>query len=514
MKRQHMLYFGWSLLVANLIYLEYWGLNIFIITGISLILAWYHYFIKQVDNKTAEKNTYRWYMSATLWFISPFSLFLSGTTVPIVLYVFSTIYFVSVQDRSATVSIPFSLSQILYSFTKGFVDFILIIFKKGEYENKISRRLKLGLLASTGLIIFICFLKLYQLADPSFYKLTEFITLDWISWDFLMFWLLITWLFYGLYYYHSNKTISEFDQTFQNEISTEYTDSLQRYLGEKSEYLATIAIAGMLSLLGAVYLINDIYQIATISSDVRSFSDYSEAVHEGVYSLMFSIFLVVLVISLFFRGVNNFTSKIPRNIALIWLLLNCGMIFTTAMKNLDYISYLGLTHKRIGVLFYLLICVASIMLCFIKLVKIKSFWFLIRSSGVSVLFLLVIFFTVNWNKIITDYNLKHIEFSRLDFEYLYSIGTDTHPALLQYHVKHGITGTSFYQTLCSSVKLTRNRLRNKVTPAAWRSFCLHDYLFLRELEKFKFASDEQELKRETNDQVQQYPSYTEEKNLR
>ncbi|MBK7128419.1 MAG: DUF4173 domain-containing protein [Crocinitomicaceae bacterium] len=514
MKRQHMLYLGWSLLVANLIYQELWGLNIFIITGISAVLAWYHYFKSPTNNVSPHKNAFRWYLSGIIWFISAFSVFLSGSTVPIILYVLSTIYFISVQDRSASVSIIFSLSQILYSFSKGFVDFILIFFKKGDQENRMSRRLKLVLIVTTGLIIFICFLKLYQLADPSFYELTAFITLDWISWDFLIFWLLITWLLYGLYYYHGNQAISEFDQTFQNDVPAGYSDFLQRYLGEKSEYIATIAIAGMLSLLGTVYLINDIYQLTALSSNERSFSDYSEAVHEGVYSLMFSIFLVVLVISLFFRGVNNFAAKTPRNIALIWLLVNCGMIITTTLKNMDYISYLGLTHKRIGVLFYLLICIVSLIVCLIKLVKIKSFWFLIRSSAVSILFLLVIFFTINWNKIITEYNLKNIELSRLDFDYLYSIGNDTHPALLQYHVKYGITDTDFYHTLCTSVKYTRNRMRTTVVPTAWRSFCLHDYLFLRELEKFKFASDEIDSNRETDDQASRYPSHSEERSLR
>ncbi len=45
--------------------------------------------------------------------------------------------------------------------------------------------------------------------------------------------------------------------------------------------------------------------------------------------------------------------KILKKLAKIWILLNGILIISTIIKNSEYVSYFGLTYKRLGVLCFL-----------------------------------------------------------------------------------------------------------------------------------------------------------------
>ncbi|MGZ6539975.1 MAG: leucine-rich repeat domain-containing protein, partial [Bacteroidia bacterium] len=129
----------------------------------------------------------------------------------------------------------------------------------------------------------------------------------------------------------------------------------------------------------------------------------------------------------FYKG-----NKALKLLAFLWILQNAFMIVSTAYRNNLYINEYSLTYKRIGVYIWLLLAMIGLMTTFLKIFKRKSNWFLFRSNGWLFYAVLVISSLINWDVILSDFNINRAEVKHkpLDRSYLISLSEKNLPQLL------------------------------------------------------------------------------------
>ena len=167
-------------------------------------------------------------------------------------------------------------------------------------------------------------------------------------------------------------------------------------------------------------------------------SQLSTQVHNGVNALILSNLLAIAIILFLFRGHLNFYDKIKdlKNLTFIWILLNLCIVIVTIVINIEYIISFGLTYKRIGVLFFLTITSTGLITTLIKVSKIKNLWFLFRKNTQIAFVLLVLASTINWDKIITYYNINNAD--QMDLKYLIELSNNNTFLLKDYSEKNEI----------------------------------------------------------------------------
>jgi hypothetical protein len=160
------------------------------------------------------------------------------------------------------------------------------------------------------------------------------------------------------------------------------------------------------------------------------------------------------------------------------------MISTTVFKNVAYISNWGLTYKRIGVYTYLLLAGIGILFTFYKVITKQSIWFLIRTNSIAFLICFSILSTINWNKVITNYNLTTIELHKIDYDYLLSLGKDAYPGLIEHTAKYENENNYAVRIeLEENTKLYLTELQLDYNNYSWRSLIYNDYVLMLKLEE-------------------------------
>src|SRR5688572_3393737 len=211
MKKEIRFYLLWILVVSNLFYQEYWGLNALLVAALTTLVFAYRFFVKPPAESAPVTRLQKihWFIGAATWLICATSVFFGNGWLPIFLYMLSLTYFISLQDRTY-ISFPLAIAQSFQSFATGmariFTDRAKAVKEvSSERSKKILRQV---LQISIGLFICIIFLKLYQLADADFYELTRFLNLDWISWGFIAYYVILTWILYGVYFFRPEPQIN------------------------------------------------------------------------------------------------------------------------------------------------------------------------------------------------------------------------------------------------------------------------------------------------------------------
>ncbi len=157
-----------------------------------------------------------------------------------------------------------------------------------------------------------------------------------------------------------------------------------------------------------------------------------EMVREGTYVLIFSILLSMAISLYYFRGNINFhpKNKLLRILANIWLSLNGLMVISVFIRNYYYISYFGLAYKRIGVLFFLLLCLVGLYTMFIKINKVKSTFYVSKVNSLAAYLTLVLICSVNWDVVIAKYNLENYNHSFVHLPYMAELSDKALPYLV------------------------------------------------------------------------------------
>ncbi len=452
MKNKKIVYFLLILVFTCLLYEQRTGLNMFTISLLSVVYLSY-------SSKTNRNKN--WWISALLWIGSGLSLFLSHTSLGGLLFLLTGFNFISVNYNS-NYSFPFSISHTFFSFILGIASYVTlsknnIQAQKADEENVGYKYLKPIFLYGTPLILVIIFLKLYQIANPKFEEYTQFLSLEFIEWPFITFYGLLSFLLYGFYLYNTYQPSEDWDFSKKNSINSNYTDSFQSKIGIETEQKMASILLVTLNVLIVAFLCID--GITLFSENVDSELTHSQTVHQGINVLVVSILLVILIVGFMYRGSLNFTkNKTNIYLTISWLFLNIIMTIFNSLKNFNYISEWGLTHKRIGVFIYLGLCIIGLTLTLYKVLKTKSFVFLIRRVSFSFVSFLVVYSIINWNHIIVSYNLNDSNFSeqKIDLYYNYSLGYSTYPELITYLKDHPMTNKSLYERISSEINDIRS----------------------------------------------------------
>ena len=76
----------------------------------------------------------------------------------------------------------------------------------------------------------------------------------------------------------------------------------------------------------------------------------------------------------YFKGGFNFNEKAKnlKKLVKTWILLNGVLILSTIIKNSEYVSFLGLTYKSLGVYAFLILTIIGLLISFVKITKQKT----------------------------------------------------------------------------------------------------------------------------------------------
>lgn len=490
MKLKNTIYLLLILVIANLTYQEYAGLNYFIISVLVSALS-----LTAFSGTIYQKLRHpQWWVAALLFMGNGFLIFYANTALPFLLYTLSLLYLIGV-SANLYVSFPIAIVQAFQSQTTGFYyifsDFINRIKGKKDASTSHKKASIKWLVYTLPIATALLFLKLYQTADVRFYELTKFINLDWISTAFIAFYILLIILLYGLYYIKPSERLATLDARLRNDIPFDYSDKTQRFFGIENERKIAISVLITLITLLFFYCFADIHFVTVDLLNSSGELDYSDLLHNGVYALIFSIVLVMLIVTFLFRGQLNFEkNKTLKWLVSTWLILNLLMITTTAIKNHVYISHFDLTYKRIGVYIYLFLCFSGIILTLIKILHIKSTWFLVQRLLLVFLMTFTVYSAINWDKTIVRHNLSNAPIEKIDFEYLISLGVNGYPELMAYYAEnktHPIiyNHPSVWRPLFSRYEYAQARIRREIESTTWRSISLSKTTLLHDLERFK-----------------------------
>jgi len=137
-------------------------------------------------------------------------------------------------------------------------------------------------------------------------------------------------------------------------------------------------------------------------------SKLSAATHERVNAVIFSIIMAVGVILFYFKGGFNFDEKAKnlKRLSKIWIFLNGILILSTIIKNSEYVSFFGLTYKRLGVYVFLTLAIIGLVFTFLKITKQKTNAYLFNQMVWYCYGTILLCSYVNWGNLVTNYNIS------------------------------------------------------------------------------------------------------------
>lgn len=272
--------------------------------------------------------------------------------------------------------------------------------------------------------------------------------------------------------------------SFLDEIKTKFTDHLRRskiknrasilhlnkpkILALKSEY--RIAYLLMISLNGLLLIVNiiDVNWI-WLNFEYDGLMNLSQFVHEGTYLLIFSILISMGILFYFFRNNLNFYPKntLIVHLATFWIIQNCVLVISVAIRNVHYITHFGLAYKRIGVFIFLIATLYGLFTLYIKINYRKTSYFVLRYNMWFTYFLLVTASLNNWDATITDHNINHGNTQNMDLSFLLSMSDKELATLFEHRELFGKNLEDNYRhTLINRIELFMQKYESR----SWRSF--------------------------------------------
>lgn len=388
---------------STLFYQQAIGLNLFlcsILTGLSLL-------IKRPDY--LKKKEYILKLLAFL--LTGIMVFMYNSALVMTSYfiAFFTLIGSSAQEKN---SIYVNWLNGIYSSVGSYFSNLYDRYYSDKEKKSIDYWYWLKILG-IPLIFILIFTALYRNSNPVFDDIIEGIDLSFINFQWIILSVLGYFVFFNISNAESIEPITSKDRSIGNLLHDEGMDdkTLSKLKYEKQLGLVLLSV---LSLLILFFIGTDVIYLTKIYD--MSASELSKQVHNGVDALIFSNVLAILIILYFFRGQLNFyNNKELRHMTTLWIGLNLIVIVSTVLKNTEYIHSFGLTYKRIGVLFFLAVTSVGLITTLVKVLKIKNLWYLFRVNLSVSFMLLILAATVNWDKLITYYNLYHLDVAEIGY---------------------------------------------------------------------------------------------------
>ncbi len=322
-------------------------------------------------------------------------------------------------------------------------------------------------------LITIVFYFLYSFANPDFR-----IQLSWpelylnYALIFSIAWAAI--LLAPLFFESGLKTITQSEIEISSDLKRSKTNKSKLRiptLGLLNENKQAVLMFAMLNILICLFLIFNCWQLFQPST-----KGFSQQVHESFYTLIISIILAIVLILYFFRGNQNFyhANHTLIKLAHLWIILNAVLALFTLYKNTIYVEAFGLTYKRIGVYIGLILTIIGLFITFIKVVRVKTNWYLIRQNAWIVYCFFIGYGLIDWDRVIVSFNLHHAKYT--DYEYIYSLGPTAIPQLLASNEK--IKTLKEFSGCSEHIYREYRNLMFSMAKSDWRSQTI-DYLWLQ-----------------------------------
>lgn len=232
---------------------------------------------------------------------------------------------------------------------------------------------------------------------------------------------------------------------------------------------ALLTFTALNVLLGIINLLDIAF--VWFSRQERTASELSTYVHEGTWLLIFSIVLAMLVVLGFFRSNLNFLTNNQRlrQLAYVWLGQNAFLALSVGVRNGHYIQHYALAHGRIVVVFFLVLVLFGLFTMYQKVKEPKTIYFLLQTNATAVMVALLLASSVNWDRFITNYNLKR---ENPDLYLLVQrLGNNLRPLL------HAAEGNTMLADQLRTYDLNRrgDRLARKWEKTDWRGWNWSEY---------------------------------------
>ena len=295
---------------------------------------------------------------------------------------------------------------------------------EGKTDSKtssslIQRSYKFFWIACIPVCIFLIFFLLYLGSSSAFSK------------SFLSFWEKVNFAlfcFFILGIIVANPLLMRTKALFFYENDLSSSNDLKRIRAKHSSSFRTTVLrtqntAGivLLFMLNALIFIFNYVDVTHIWFGFQWNGDFlKEFVHEGTWILLFSVFISAAIALYFFHNNLNFFSKnkLLKRLTVLWIAQNLVMVVSVAIRNFYYINYFGLAYKRIAVLFFLVLVAIGLITIIIKILRLKSSYFLWRTNGFSLLLVLTVSALFNWDILITKHNFAHYDRSFIEYRFV------------------------------------------------------------------------------------------------
>lgn len=361
--------------------------------------------------------------SLLVWHHSQLALFANIISIILLMgisYSPSTSLYISFFHGLASLSFPFFAKLI-----KNLID----VVNPQKQEAKSNFYLKSAMIYLVPVAVTFIFFVLYANASPVFADFFNFFQLN-ISVSKIIFgfvgWIWLT----GFFEPTGSDKLTAWDAQKSN-ILTRIKAKVKQHieiLALKLEHKKGVV---MLLMLNALLLCFNVIDLVFMFSKKGLPQDmtYSEYVHNGVNTLIFSILFAIVIILYYFRGNQNFykNNRWLLGLAYVWIVQNGLLLLGIIYKNQLYIAEFGLTYKRIGVYVYLLMTSLGLITTFWKVKELKTAWFLLRTNTNLTYIILIISCFVNWDKLIAQNQANRQQ--KADVMYLIEIGDSVLPEL-------------------------------------------------------------------------------------
>lgn len=417
MKKDHLLLLVAVFAYSYLFYQQSAGINVFMFN--LLLLGC------QVAIQPGLRQEKAWLWVAVCSLITSVNLVWHNSSIAFMAHIFSVVLLAGIRLYPNSSLLVAALNSV-YSLIGSLLFSVIDSIKPGRVETSrswVSSAFSVKLMVPPALTIVFFFI--YRVANPAFAAITDRILDGWPSGDWVLFTFLGFILLFSFFYPIAIEEIVNQDRSTPDGLSRKRSRMRRIFKlpALKTEYQLSWLSFALLN--GLVLFVNltDTYYLL-IARTLPEGVIYSEYVHQGIYSLIFSIVLAISVILYFFRGNLNFyqNNKPLKRMAYGWIVQNFLLVVAAAIKTSLYVSQYGLTHKRIGVFIYLLLTVIGLCVTYIKIYACKNNWFIFRKTGWAFYAVFVLATSVNWNRLITHHNLSHInKLQEVDINYLIAL---------------------------------------------------------------------------------------------
>jgi hypothetical protein len=258
-----------------------------------------------------------------------------------------------------------------------------------------------------------------------------------------------------------------------------------KLLALKHEYRLGLLTFALLNGIVLLFNITDLRYV-WIEYEDTSAAELSQYVHEGTWLLLFTIGLAVAVVLFFFRKNLNFfpDNDLLKTLSGIWIFQNLILALSVGMRNWHYVAHYGLAYKRIGVFFFLLLVCFGLWAIQQKVFARRTRFFLLQTNTWAIYALLLLASTINWDTLITRYNIQANTPNPIDVRFLVQDISDKNLTILQKNKtvlaqRSTFTDEEIERMIAQKeARFIKDNLRQN-----WRGWNRADYLTLLKLRK-------------------------------